>query len=486
MYLNRITQIENRYILLICLIFALTVSTFSQGKTIGNFEIVQKSPLGYLPLDSKHLPILVTTKEENKKLAKLENTTNYLNATEKQKSLMVAQTGIKYAYLGNNNDYIVPFGVYDFADAFGLGRKAIVAKNGKYGIINEFGKLVLQLEYDFIERPSNFSNYAKIYLATQQKTVTVFDENLSEISIKGIATYLDNNGNIFITSQENKKGLLNYKGEQTIPFLYDTLYQVCSNGYIAKKDSLYGYIAKNNEIIQPFKYNYIYTLNGYAAYVNLNNKVGIFDEKGEIMIPFEFDAIYDTYYNQPVYNTLFQSIENIYIVEKNGKIGTIDDKNNVIIPIIYDRLSGWVEYGPEAHFVKNNNKYGIISPNGQILIPIEYDYVGLPQDDIVRVIKNGKYGVVSWKTKEILPCIYDKIVLDIPLFNFGDEEQIPKIVTLKQNVWKYFDLKGKLLRSNVPLKEINDKYDYVFKLGKPSNEHYDFDLKQKGGLKKNE
>lgn len=147
-------------------------------------------------------------------------------------------------------------------------------------------------------------------------------------------------------------------------------------------------------------------------------------------------------------------------------------------------MSGWVEYGPEAHFVKKDGKYGLISPKGKIIIPIKYDYVGLPQNEIIEVRKNGKYGVVSCKNKEILPCIYDNVIVDIPIFWIGEETPKSKIVVLHQNSWKYYDLKGKLLQSNVPLKEINDNYDYIFNWGEPSNEHYDFDIKQKGGLEK--
>lgn len=378
----------------------------------------------------------------------------------------------------------MPFGLYDFADVFGLGRKAIVANRGKYGIIDEFGKLVLPLEYDFIEQPSTWSNYANIYLATKQDNITVFDENVKVIPTEGIASYWDWDGNLFVANKENKVGLIDYSGKQTIPFLYDTLYNEHSvpriSGFIAKKDGIYGFVSCKNEFIQPFKYNYIYALNGgYSVYIDQNNKAGIYDEGGNIMIPFEYEAIYSTWYNNHLTKEFPSNID-IFIVEKEGKIGTINNKNDVIIPIIYDGLSGWVEYGPEAHFVKNNDKYGIISHKGDIIIPIEYDYVGLPQSGVIRVIKNGKYGVLSMDNKEILPCIYDNIVLDIAWLELGDEK--PKIVTLQKNVWKYFDLSGKLLQSNVSLKEINDNYDYIFKWGKPSNENYDFDFKQKGGL----
>lgn len=485
-YRNELKRLKKRTILLVYFLFSFTITAFCQGSIISGYEIVKKSPLGYLPKDSKNLPILVTTKEGQKSLATLKNTTDYLNAEKKQKNFMLTQAGAKYAYLDNKNNFIVPFDEFDFADVFGLGRKAIVANKGKYGIINEFGKLVLPLEYDFIEQPSIYSNYADVFLATKKNSVTIFDENLDVIPTKGIVSYWVWDGNIYVVNKENKIGLIDYSGKQTIPFLYDTLYKEHSvpriPGFIAKKDGFYGFISSKNEVIQPFKYNYIYALKGgYAVYIDQNNKAGIYDESGKIMIPFDYDAIYSTWYNNHRIKE-FPANTDIFIVEKDGKIGTIDNKNNVIIPIIYDGLSGWVEYGPEAHFVKNNEKYGIISYKGEIIIPIEYDYVGIPQSGVILVIKNGKYGIVSWENKEILPCIYDKIVLDIPWLDYGDEK--PKIVALRQNVWKYFDLNGKLLQSNVSLKEINDKYDYIFKWGEPSNENYDFDLKQKGGIKK--
>jgi hypothetical protein len=453
-----------------------------QLSDFNNYKIIEGVGLDHLPANRKDLPFLVTTKEDEKKLAKLHNEIEYMNATKKNKSFLETQRGIKYAYLDKKNNFIVPFGVYDYADVFGLGRKAIVANKGKYGIIDEYGKLVLPLEYDFVERPSLFGSYAIYFVATKQNAVTLFDENITIIPRTGIVSYLDNDGNLYVTNNENKKGVINYQGKQTIPFLYDTLYRngwinSRTSGYIAKKDGFYGFISQENEIIQPFKYNYIYAISRNMAYVDLNNKSGTFDKDGNIAIPFEYDAIHDTYYNNSSRDTV------IYIVEKEGKMGTIDNKNNVIIPIIYDGLSGWVEYGPEAHFVKNNGKYGLISHQGEIIIPIEYDYVGLPRSGVIRVRKNGKYGVVSMKNKEIFPCIYDKIILDIPWFYFKNEEQKPKIVVLQKNIWKYYDLNGKLLQSNVPLKEINDKYDYIIKWGEPSNEYYDFDLKQKGGLR---
>ena len=425
-----------------------------QLSDFNNYEIVKKSPLGYLPKDSKNLPILVTTKENK-----------------------------NYAFLDKHHNFVVPFGVYDYADVFGLGRKAIVANKGKYGIIDEYGKLVLPLEYDFVEQPSLWSNYAKIFVATKNDTVRLFDENANIIPINDVVSYIDDYyGCLIVTNRENKMGSIDYSGKQIIPFLYDTLYlgwTISSvDGYIAKKDGFYGFISQNNEIIQPFQYNYIYGINKKVVYVDQNNKVGILNKDGSIIIPFEYDVICGTTYHHRVYSDSFQNTKYIYIVEKDEKIGTIDDKNNVIIPIIYDGLSS----GSETHFVKNNDKYGIISHKGEIIIPIEYDYVGRPQSGVIAVRKNGKYGVVSWENKEILPCIYDRVILDA-WFDIGEKKE-PKIVVLQKNVWKYYDLNGKLIQSKVHLKEIDKEYGYILNWGEPSNEHYDFGIIQKGELKR--
>lgn len=461
-----------------------------QLSDFNNFKIVKKSPLGFLPKDSKNLPILVQIEGNREYFSELYSDTKYMNASAKEQRDLEAQGGAKFAFLDKNHRFIVPFGVYDFADVYGLGRKAIVANKGKYGIIDEYGELVLPLEYDFVEQPSIYSNYANIFLATKQNAVTVFDENLNVIPTKGIVSYWVWDGNVFVVNKENKVGLIDFDGKQTIPFLYDTLYKEHSvpriPGFIAKKDNFYGFISRKNEIIQPFNYKYIYAVkNGNVVYVDKNNKVGIFHKDGKILIPFEYDAIYSSWISYRYLEKEFPNTENIFIVEKNGKIGTIDDENNEIIPIIYDGLSGWVEYGPKAHFVKHNDKYGIISYKGEIIIPIEYDYVGLPQKGVIAVKKDRKYGVVSWKNKEILPCIYDKLILDIPWFDFGEEKQKPRIVVLQQNIWKYYDLEGNLLQSNVTLKEINEKYDYMLNWTESSNYNYDLDrdMKLKGGLK---
>lgn len=450
-------------------------TTFAfDGKQLSgynDYEIVTGTPLGYLPSNSKGLPVLVRKEGDKQLRNELLFNIEYLNGSKKVRDSLEALTGGEFAYIDKAQNIIVPFGTYDYAEPFGLGRKAIVAKRGMYGIIDEYGKPVLPLEYNLVERPSQYSNYADIFVSTKENIVTILDKDINKIPIDGLVSYNSRWGDLIVSDTQVKNGLINYQGELIIPILYDTLYPVRHSGYIAVKNGIYGYISRKGDIIKQFEYQNIYDLKDGLVFVNADGKAGLCDKKGDQILPFEYDAIFNTWYNN------FDSDKTRYIVIKNGKVGTVDIHNNVVIPIIYDGLSGWVEYGPEAHFVKYNGKYGLISHEGKIIIPIEYEYVGLPIGDVIVVRKNGKYGAISWQNEEILPCVYDRVIEDIPFFDFGDTQK-PKLVVSQNNIWNYFDIQGKLIRKNIPIDEIQEKYGYRLEWGEPSNEHHDYDIKQ--------
>lgn len=417
-----------------------------EGKPLSDFSdyiIISQSESSALPANNRlNVPIPITTSKHQK----------------------------EYAYIDKSQHIIVPFGVYDYIEPFGLGRKAIVANKGRYGIIDEHGKLVLPLTYDLIERPSRYSDYANIFVATKGNKITILNEHANAIPTEGIVSYRYGNADLLVSDIHNKKGRVNYNGQLTIPFEYDTLFHFNDTTIIATKGNRYGLISRENQIIKPFEYRKIYQLTSDLVFINREGKAGIYDEEGKIKIPFEYDAIYDTFYND------FDPLKTKYIVIKEGKVGTIDIHNNIVIPIIYDGLSGWVEYGPDAHFVKNKGKYGLISHEGKIIIPIEYDYVDIPLAGVIRVRRNGKYGVISWKNEEILPCIYDNLIDDIPYSDL--EEQEGKLAVLQNEIWSYYDLKGNLIRKNIPIKEIMENYGNRFAWGEPSNEKDDFDIHQ--------
>lgn len=451
----------------------LPFSTLGKQLSDARTDVIKEGVgLNHLPQNPKNLPILVVSKESEKRLRQAKNELRYLNGSRQQQCAQLAKAGVDYAYLDSQMKELVCFGTYDYAEVFGLGRKAIVAKNGKYGIINEYGELQLPLAYDFVERPQKYSAVASFFLASKKDSIVLYDENLNRIRGIESQSYVQSNKVLILTNAAHKKGMLDFSARLVAPFAYDTLYQEDNTDkYIARKDGAYGWITSQNEIILPFKYKRIFHLGGAIACVDEAGKMGAYSKTGELIIPFQYDAIYDAYYDQSFPN------KDIYIASKNGRVGTIDNQNKVVIPFQYDALSGWVEFGPDAHFAKCDGKYGVISHQGEVIIPLKYDYVSLPEAGIVAVRKGGKYGVLSWKNKVVLPLEYDAIIIDVPLFDFGGGGR-KVIVARRGNVWKYFAIDGKLQQDKVPLEEINEKYNYILNSPiEPSNESHDFDLK---------
>lgn len=449
-------------------------ATFSfQGRQMSeycDYEIINPSH-GSLPPDSRDLPMLITTTGIKNQREGLNSSVEYRNGSKKVKDSLKMGIGTQYAYMDNLQKTIVLFGVYEFAEPFGLGRKAIAVRKGKYGIIDERGEAVVPFEYDLIERPHQFSHYSDLFVATRGKDVTILDKNAKPIPIEGITMYDNRNGNLIVTDSQGKTGCVDYGGRQTVPFSYDALRSYRDIGFIAVRAGWQGLISTRNDIIVPLEYRNIYGLMEGTVFIDRTGKAGMLDRDMRVVIPFEYDAIYDTYYHDRGEKTR-------YIVVKADKVGTIDSDNNVIIPIVYDKLSGLVEYGPNAHFAKKEGKFGLISPAGQTIVPIEYDYVDLPAGGVVVVRKNRKYGAVSLRKSVILPCEYDIIISDINLwnFNFGEQHE-NKLVVLKNGVWSYLDLTGKPIRQQVPETEIRKKYQYRLDWGEPSNESPDFDMK---------
>ena len=241
-------------------------ATFSfDGKQLADFndyEIVITAPLGYLPANSKDLPILVRKGGNQQLLDKLTTSQKYYKGSQKVRDSLKTSAGAEFAYIDKTHNPVVPFGTYSHAEPFGLNRKAIVAKNGRYGIIDEYGKLVLPLEYDFVERPSIDSKYANIFVAAKRDTVIILNENVEALPLPDIKSYTNSGANLVVSDRNGKKGLVNYSGELIAPYLYDNLYQTRISSYIgayiAIKDGMYGYITQNNEIIRPFEYRNIH------------------------------------------------------------------------------------------------------------------------------------------------------------------------------------------------------------------------------------
>ena len=198
-----------------------------------------------------------------------------------------------------------------------------VSKNGKYGLIDFDGKVLLGCEYDSI---------------TTLKSV---EENL-------------------VVRKDNKVGVVNNAGQIIVPIAYKDV-RVLKEGYkneyiIIDENGNQGIISTSGTIIIAPAYKEIKYINSNEIYVaKIEDKWNLINKKGEVL-----NNSYDDY----------TYVKGDYvIVQKDGKYGITTIAGTVKIEPSYEEL----EYAFSVYYIaKINSKYGIINTDNTSLIPLEY------------------------------------------------------------------------------------------------------------------
>lgn len=298
-------------------------------------------------------------------------------------------------------------------------------KDGKFGLIDFEGKLILNAEYDNI--------YA---MPGIQKNI--------------------------IIEKAGKKGLVNTSmGEIIIRPEYDqitTLTKTYENGYIVAKDGKFGVISADSKIVFEPVYEEIknVTANGYYAVVQ-GGKVKLINEVGEAKLETGFDDIKEINGENlvislggkygiikldgtAVVNADYEELKYIfgtyYIAKKNGLYGVISMTNETKIDFTYKSM----EYIKTADFIQAENdsyKTDLIDRNFKVVLSdvivselnLEdgylrvregeaYNYYNfkfekktsqevLATNTLFLVKENGKYGYENKNGERIVDCIYD-------------------------------------------------------------------------------
>ena len=374
--------------------------------------------------------------------------------------------GLALVYLENkpqlinkNMQVIVPIGKYDYIESLNKNGFGIVAKNNKFGIINNEGIEVVPLEYDKIEHPKRYSNILELFVLEKNRTLQILDENIKPIKQNILSYewdkidlddyYLDV---LLLKDNQNNFGILDETGRTIIPFEFEELRAFDGKETsIAKKNGKYGIINLQNQELVTFENDEILSSRFSEIFVvKQQNKFGLLDKQGKKVMDFVFEDLQPCYYDE----------DNKFIIKTNGKYGIIDISGNEIIPAEYDEISNWVEYGPEAHFVTKNKKMGMYTRDGKQLIPPIYEKLQYITNNLIIVSQNKKFGIVNISNKIVIPLEYDKVFLD--WYRIYYENQEPEIYVLKNGIYSQLDKNNKQVKTNISEKVIKEKFEYHF------------------------
>ena len=259
-------------------------------------------------------------------------------------------------------DDVVP--VFDINDRF-QGRTFVIKKDNKYGVYNmpnNFGEVLIPIEYDEIKPFEPFK---------------------------------------FAVKKANKYGV--YSAGKLSGFEYDNVTKYISSnneysGLLLEKAGKYG-LLKNNRIIPPV-YDSI-DCYGDRCVVSLNGEYGIIDDNAREILPIKHEKII------PLGNEYFKEKN-----EKGWSLGYIH--HGTIYPNTFDDIlllsdnKQWLE----LFLVKTGENYGCINNKGELILPIKYDKIMLdsslysPRVISILTYKDSKVGfcLISYFYSENYCC----------------------------------------------------------------------------------
>lgn len=383
-------------------------------------------------------------------------------------------------------------------------------ENGKYGVINNEGQIVIEPTYDEMILIPNSSKpiFICVYdiddASGEYKTKAINEKNeeilLGYDKIEAIDNYDSKQNtwfedNILRVSKNGKYSLINFEGQ---PVLLDengeckyydeiTALKGVKSNFIVRKGDNVGLVNEVGQSIINTEYKNVIALkDDYKSeyiIVDENDKYGLISTSGTVLIEAKYDKIkyigsshlfavkeevwklYDTETNKIVIDEGYKDIveaksENIIVINKNGEYGVLNKDYTEKIKPEYEDL----KYAFSIYYIaKKDGKYGVINSENETVIEFEYQ-------NMVYVENGGFIEADKTNTETVIfdNNLGQKVVGIVSELNI--EKGYIKVYT--NNEYKYYNFKleekksSDLLTANTLfLSKKDGKYGYVDKSG---------------------
>jgi hypothetical protein len=348
-----------------------------------------------------------------------------------------------------------------------------VENQGKYGILDGDGKVILSAIYDDILYDG--VNYKVI----QNGKTGIMDSVGKElIPVCFDVILYDKKFEAQQLQKDGKWSLLNWnKSNPCQPVQkYDQIEKHINDFFVARDDTKYGLVDINGKEILPFEYEYMspfFVKFLGALLVGKDGKVGLLkvlaDGTIETKVPIAYHDIWvdkrnnklkvklgdkiDYYYDdQTLYEMAYNDVVyyeriNRCMVKKGKKWGMLTLDGETVIPIAYSRIHIMEN---KQFMVQKGTKWGVLDDKGrQLLAPIYDEFDFRPEKKIFFVNKKGLWGIVSLRDGVVLPPKYQE------MFALPNR----KFLVKQKDKWGIVASGGRVI---IPLEY--DSYQYKYKM----------------------
>lgn len=239
-------------------------------------------------------------------------------------------------------------------------------ENGKWGVIDNTGKTVINMAYDEM-----------ITIPNPEKAVFVCVYDVNEETGEYKTKVINEKGENLFTEYDKVEAIENFDSKQNI-WYEKNLLRVIKNGK-------YGLIDYDGKIVLNTEYDEITSLKSVQEnlIIKKEGKVGIANNVGQIIVPIEYKEV----------KLLKEGYKNEYIiVDENGNSGIISTSGTIIIPPQYKEIK--YLNSNEIYAAKIDDKWNLVNKKGEVLNNSYDDYKYI-KGDYVIVGQAGKYGIIT-------------------------------------------------------------------------------------------
>lgn len=266
-----------------------------------------------------------------------------------------------------------------------VGNKGMVEKNGRFGVVNCEGRMILPAEYEEIGPLANGPNFW-----VKKGGVWAISNEKGQVTTVGNPTEIKEVANAEVTwlkfGEEEYRLYDKRKLGYSTPTRF-TLYQILSDkASIIQFKEKFGIISHENGsyLFEPIITS-LKKLSSQVIAFRESGKWGILNPFGEIKREANLDSIGFI-------------LNNLYYASQNGKCGLISASGNSVLPIEFDEVNPFYEH---MSLVKKNGVYGYSNLAGKLTVPLMYEWGDIFQGDQAIVKTNAGYFIVDKSNQRV-------------------------------------------------------------------------------------
>lgn len=287
-----------------------------------------------------------------------------------------------------------------------------VKRNGKYGIIDLYRRVIFPPVYDRIDgatggaynliKGSEITEWKrtpmKEYVESKNKSKTTpAAKKEEEGPIPGYKVLTNK-----VSKNETRFGFSNMNGETVVPPIY-YLGPTNSAGYafVSHDGKKWGFIDMNNKVLLDFEYEKVRDLPANMQVpLKKDGKMGVLQlPEGKVVLPFEYEHI----------EIANRKKARAYVVKKDGLVGLLDADGKYLLPLEFSSIIN--DFKQNTTVLKKNGLFGTWSPFSDKYTEPVYKGVFPPRpDSICAVQKDSLWALLnSVQARELTSFKYDRI-----------------------------------------------------------------------------